>query len=96
MVVIRQQIMDFKGKTGYRIEGFNNAQFGQEFSLRLKKRREWAGMTQVEVSRAIGTSPALYSRWEDGNRVPTMRFIFGLAALFECKPLDLLPELEVK
>lgn len=42
---------------------------------RLKILREEAGLTQVEVARAVGISGPYASLIEAGKRVPTMRVI---------------------
>jgi DNA-binding XRE family transcriptional regulator len=78
-------------KIGY----FDEDLFGAEFSAKLKHYRERSGLTSSDVARALGTSSALYSRWENQHRVPTMRFIYKLAALYGCELVDILPKLEV-
>jgi len=38
---------------------------------RLRRWREWAGMTQAAVARAVGVSTAAQTMWEQGRTEPT-------------------------
>lgn len=46
---------------------------------RMKKRRKELGITQVEIARALAVTPQHISAIEQGKRVPSLRFIVGLA-----------------
>ncbi|MBW1601900.1 helix-turn-helix transcriptional regulator [Streptomyces sp. JJ66] len=44
----------------------------EPYAAELKQRREAAGMTQVELGRAICKSPSLIAHWESGRRKPSL------------------------
>jgi transcriptional regulator with XRE-family HTH domain len=49
----------------------------------LREARERAGLTQSDVARAIGVSPAAVSRWEAGKRRPSAATAARLGRLLE-------------
>lgn len=38
----------------------------------IREKRKELGMTQSDLAKIIGTDPATISRWETGNREPTI------------------------
>ena len=46
---------------------------------RLAALRKAAGLSQVDLGNAIGTSGSLVSRWESGDREPTTQQVLDLA-----------------
>jgi transcriptional regulator with XRE-family HTH domain len=62
------------------------------FGQFLKNAREKAGVTQLEVSNALGYSAAQFvSNWERGLSYPPMKAVIPLAKLYKIKP-DILVE----
>ena len=57
----------------------------------LSERRK-AGMTQVEVSRAMGVDQSAVSFWETGVHIPRGEKLVRLAELYGCTVDDLLKE----
>lgn len=51
-----------------------------------------AGMTQVQLAAALGTSHPAVSRWENGGDEPTDRTLDALAAVLRCSVDELLTE----
>lgn len=56
----------------------------EDFSVgaRIAKFRESKGMTQREVARKIGRTPAAICKWESGERTPGVKDIINLCILF--------------
>ena len=59
------------------------------FSMRLKELREEAGVSMLELARAIGVSDAAICKWENGRAEPKIGYIVELAEYFDC-PIDYL------
>ena len=51
--------------------------------VKLKYLRALRGITQKEVSRAIGCSEVVYNRYENGEREPSIDMLIKLADFFE-------------
>lgn len=51
--------------------------------MKLKYLRSLRGITQKEVSRAIGCSEVVYNRYENGEREPSIDMLVKLADFFE-------------
>jgi transcriptional regulator with XRE-family HTH domain len=49
---------------------------------RIKMLREWQGISQTELARAVGCTPAAVSQYEDNKRTPTLKHFKGI-----CKAL---------
>lgn len=56
---------------------------------RLREVRTKSGLSQVEVSKRTGLSPAVLSYIENGQVLPTMENIEALCSLFSCSPTDI-------
>lgn len=56
-------------------------------ALRLRLMLEVHGLTQVEVARATGVSPAAVSKWLAGSRRPTARAQAAIVGLIASRPL---------
>lgn len=54
------------------------------FAVRLRELREEAGLSMMELSRAIGVSDAAICKWENGNAEPKLGYIIRLAEFFDC------------
>lgn len=52
------------------------------FRSRLRKARERAGLTQAEVARQLGVTPATYARYETGPTLPTFFHVARIAEIF--------------
>lgn len=59
------------------------------FAMRLKELREEAGVSMLELARAIGVSDAAVCKWENGLAEPKIGYIVELAEYFDC-PIDYL------
>lgn len=55
----------------------------------LKRIREERNWTQKQLATKIGTNSVSISRWESGERVPTLYFRAKLCEVFGKSPLDL-------
>ena len=51
--------------------------------MKLKYLRSLRGITQKEVSRAIGCSEVVYNRYENGEREPSIDMLVKLADFFD-------------
>jgi transcriptional regulator with XRE-family HTH domain len=51
--------------------------------MRLKELRMEKGMTQQEVADALGISQVTYSRYEKGEREPTLEMLVALSSFFD-------------
>lgn len=58
---------------------------------RIQEARKKAGLTQIEVAKALGISQSLISDWEKGNVIPLATNIYQLTQLFGISPLLLNP-----
>ena len=50
-----------------------------KFGLRIKKARQWAGLSQADVAKVADLEPAHISHFECGRRKPSMRNLIRLA-----------------
>lgn len=57
--------------------------------LKLKKYREKANLTQLELSKMLNVTQSHYSRWENGSRIPDAKQILKLCEVLSCSPNDL-------
>ena len=55
----------------------NDYQFGN-FVYRLREQKK---MTQAELARMLGVTPAAVSKWENGSSKPRTEVLFRLAAV---------------
>ena len=55
-----------------------------KFPERLKELREEKGLTQRELGKRVGTSGQNISRWEKGEKMPTLNSIIPLCIFFGC------------
>lgn len=55
-----------------------------EFSMRLCKRMQYQGMTQDELSKLTGLSPASISKYTNGIAVPSLFHITKIAKVLAC------------
>lgn len=60
----------------------------------IKKFRDIAGLTQIELACAVNLSHQAISSYENGSREPNLETIKKLAKALNCKPTDLYPVLE--
>lgn len=56
----------------------------QTFGARLKRRREFVGLSQWELASDIGTEQGHISKWEQGKRSPTIRNLYKLCLALKC------------
>lgn len=61
------------------------------FGLRLRERREEAGLSVQEAADASGMAYSAFARLERGEREPTISTLQRLAAALGCTPADLIP-----
>ena len=59
-----------------------------KFIENLKSARESRGLTQKQVSEALGVSDRTYSKWETGETEPGIELICRLAEFYSCAPAD--------
>ncbi len=59
--------------------GYERARVAYEFGRRVRERREELGLTQVELSRLVGTSQPAIARMEAGGTQPTLETISALS-----------------
>ena len=57
--------------------------YTEVFPSRLKKAREYNGLTQVEVSKIIKISQSNYANYEAGRREPTLETLALLSKLYD-------------
>ena len=55
-----------------------------KFAVRLRDLREEAGLSMVELAKAIGVSDAAICKWENGLAEPKLGYIIRLAEYFDC------------
>lgn len=64
----------------------NDYRFGNfVYQLREKK-----GLTQAELARLLGVTPAAVSKWENGSSKPRVEVLFQLADILEVRPEELI------
>lgn len=61
-------------------------------SLRIRELREERNITQAELARRLGVSPAAVLFWEKGRNVPGAARLLHIAKILECKTDDLYRE----
>lgn len=54
----------------------------KDYCTILKNQRELAGLNQVELAKAIGTSQQNINRWENGQVIPGINFCIKLAEFY--------------
>jgi len=57
--------------------------YADVFSSRLKKAREYSGITQNEASKTLKIAQNTYSSYETGRREPNLEMLALLSKLFE-------------
>ena len=60
-----------------------------EVGKKIKELREMAGKTQEEIARALGVSKSTISKWEKGERTPSLGALEQICSLFQIS-IDLL------
>ncbi len=55
-----------------------------EFGIRLRELREEAGVSMIQLGKAIGVSDAAVCKWENGLAEPKAGYIAKLAEYFDC------------
>lgn len=62
--------------------------------MKLNQRREQMGLTQQQLARKTGVSRVSISRYESGQREPTLTIAAKLAAALDCTIEDLVEKKE--
>ena len=57
--------------------------YAEVFPSRLKRAREYAGITQSEAAKALKISASAYGNYEIGNREPGIEMLAMISKLFE-------------
>ena len=52
--------------------------------------REQKGLTQADVARELGVTPAAVSKWENGSSKPRVEVLFRLSEILSVKPEELM------
>jgi transcriptional regulator with XRE-family HTH domain len=60
------------------------------FTKNLKRKREAAGFTQVEMARTLGLAQPSYNQLERGTKQPSIPIIEELIRIFGCSADELL------
>lgn len=60
--------------------------------MSFKTQRKKAGLTQMEVAKALDISDAAVCQWESGETMPTAKRLLEIAKLYGCTVDDLLKE----
>ena len=55
----------------------------KKYGLEIKFHREHLGISQLELSKRIGTSHQNINRWENGQALPNIDFCVKLADFFD-------------
>jgi len=55
-----------------------------KFGIRLRELREEAGVSMMQLGKAIGVSDAAVCKWENGLAEPKASYIVKLAEYFDC------------
>lgn len=63
----------------------------QIIPLRIKAMREARNMTQSELAKRMGVTPASVSLWEANKKNPALSNLFRLVCVLECSISDLFP-----
>ena len=72
---------------GYRPKDRLAAGIGAE----VRRRRRRRGLSQAALAAAVGRDRSTVSRWEAGERLPTLAALVALARVLRCAPGALLP-----
>ena len=72
---------------GYRPKDRLAAGIGAE----VRRRRRRCGLSQAALAVAVGRDRSTVSRWEAGERLPTLTALVALARALRCDPGTLLP-----
>ena len=59
--------------------------YTEVFPSRLKKAREYLGVSQRDVAKAIKIGNSTYANYESGNREPSLETLAMLAKLYDVK-----------
>lgn len=54
------------------------------FGQRLKEMREEAGLSMLQLAKAVGVSDAAICKWENGLAEPKITYLVRLAEFFDC------------
>lgn len=60
----------------------------------LRRRRRRQGLSQADLAAAIGRDRSTVSRWESGERLPTLASLTALGRALRCEPGALLAGVE--
>ncbi|MCM1367764.1 MAG: helix-turn-helix domain-containing protein [Roseburia sp.] len=55
-----------------------------KFAIRLRELREEAGVSMLQLAKAIGVSDAAVCKWENGLAEPKASYLVRLAEYFDC------------
>ena len=69
-------------------EGGNHPMDRKRFIENLTNARKDRGLTQKQVSEALGVSDRTYSKWETGETEPGVELLCRLAEFYSCAPAD--------
>jgi len=58
--------------------------------IKLKEARQAAGLTQTQLADKIGKKQKDISRWENGERTPSLPSLLLLAEALECSVNDII------
>ena len=64
--------------------------------MTLKEARKAAGLRQVDVAKALGTTTTTLVRWEHGISEMKVSTFFRLCEMYNCQPTDIIFGKEVK
>ncbi len=70
-----------------------NRKFLQVIGLKIRTRRQQAGLTQQQLSDLIGVSRISVVNMEEGRHACTIETLMVLCRIFKCQYADLLPDL---
>lgn len=62
-----------------------------EVGANIRRRRTRRGLNQAQLGAAIGRDHSTVSRWESGERLPTLPALIALGRVLGCAPAALLP-----
>jgi len=63
----------------------------REVGARIRRRRGQRGWSQGQLGRALGRDHSTVSRWESGDRLPTLPALLAIGRVLGCGPAALLP-----
>ncbi len=64
------------------------------FAAALRSVREARGWSQYRLAKHLDVDESTVSRWESGNRTPTLPMLYRIAEALGCRVADLVPERE--